>query len=206
MRSLSNSSRPFASPAVRTISPPPPPPAAVGELLEDREEALALGFVLDPPRDAEVAHGGEQHQVAARQGDVRADARPLVRQRVLDHLDDDLLPRLQQVVDRGRDLRRVVVVEVVGAAVVELQVLHRLDVGGDVADVEEGVALEADVDEGGLHAREHPRHPPLVDVAHEPPMAVPLDEDLRQAVVLQDGDPGLVRIALDEHLEAHGGG
>ena len=37
-------------------------------------------------------------------------------------------------------------------------------------------------------------------------MAVPLDEDLRQAVVLQDGDPGLMRIALDEHLEAHGEG
>ena len=96
--------------------------------------------------------------------------------------------------------------EVVAAPVVELQVLHRLDVGGDVADVEEGVALEADVDEGGLHPGQDAGHPPLVDVAHEPAMAVPLDEDLRQAVVLQDGDPGLVRIALDEHLETHGEG
>ena len=176
------------------------------ELLEEREQALPLGLVLDAPRDAEVAHGRQQHQVAPRQGDVGADARPLVGQRVLDHLDDDLLPRLQQVVDRGRGLGLVVaVVELVGAAVVDLQVFHRLDVGGHVADVEEGVALEADVHEGGLHAGQHPRHPPLVDVAHQPPMAVPLDEDLRQAVVLQDGDPGLVRIALDEHLETHGG-
>ncbi len=175
------------------------PAALHRQLVQDAEQALPLGLVLDAAGDAEMAHGRQQHQVAARQGDVGADARPLVGQRVLDHLDDDLLARLQQVVD-GRRALLLVRRDLLGAGVVELQVLHRLDVGGHVADVEEGVALEAHVDERGLHAGQHARHPALVDVAHEPAVTMPLDEDLRQAVVLQHGDPRLVRIALDEHL------
>ena len=35
-------------------------------------------------------------------------------------------------------------------------------------------------------------------------VAMPLDEDLGQAVVFEGGDPGLVRIGLDEHFYRHG--
>ena len=71
----------------------------------------ALPFPLfglfDPPRDPEVAHGWEQDEIAARKRYMGADARALARQRIFDHLDDQLLARLQQVIDR-----RVIVVGV----------------------------------------------------------------------------------------------
>ena len=70
-------------------------------------------------------------------------------------------------------------------------------------DVEEGVALEADVDERRLHAGQHPRHPPLVDVADDAAMVAALEEDLGQPIVFEHRDAGLVRVALDEHLVGH---
>src|SRR6185295_17983196 len=48
------------------------------QLVENAEQALALGLVVDAAGDAEVAHRRQQHQVAPGQGDVGADARPLV--------------------------------------------------------------------------------------------------------------------------------
>src|SRR5690606_27322613 len=65
--------------------------------------------------------------------------------------------------------------------------------------------LEADVDEGGLHAGEHPRDAPLVDVARDAAGAGPLDVELRQAIVLEHRDPRLVRVLLHQHLAVHHG-
>jgi hypothetical protein len=139
-----------------------------------------------------------------------ADPGALVRKRVLHDLDDDLLARLQELVDR----RRAVVVHRVLpplpplppiiARLVDLQLVHRLHVGRHIAHIEEGVALQPHVHERGLHAGQHPRHPALVDVAYQTPVPVPLDEDLRQPVVFQHRDPRLVRIALDQHLAGQG--
>src|ERR1019366_8567462 len=56
-------------------------------------------------RDADVVHRGHVHQEAARQGDVRGDARALLPQRLLGDLHDDFLPFLEQIADgRQRDL------------------------------------------------------------------------------------------------------
>ena len=182
-------------------------------------QAGALGLVLDPPRDAEVRRAGKEHQVAAGQRDVRAHPRALAGERVLAHLDHDLLPLLEQVDDRrtrrgrrqrpladprrrfrrprafrsSRDAarpRRIVrcAVGVVRAVVVD----HR------VAHVEEGVALEAEIDERRLHAGQHARHAALVQVADQAAVAVALERELGEAVVLEHGDPRLVRIALDQ--------
>ena len=52
-----------------------------------------------------------------------------------------------------------------------------LDLLADVGDVEEGVLLEADVDERGLHPRQDPRDAPLVDVADDAALLGLLDED-----------------------------
>ena len=59
-----------------------------------------------------------------------------------------------------------------------LELLELLEGVDDVGDVEEPVALEADVDEGGLHAGQHLRDPALVDVADDAALPLALDEDL----------------------------
>ncbi len=91
-------------------------------------------------------------------------------------------------------------IAVARALVAELDLLEVGHLLAHVGDVEEGVALEADVDEGGLHAGEDARHPPLVDVADDAARPLPLDVELGEAVVLEDGDASLMRVLLDQHL------
>src|SRR5918999_1620171 len=62
--------------------------------------------------------------------------------------------------------------------VARLEALEFLDRVDDFGDVEERVALEADVNEGGLHAGEDFGDPALVDVSDDAPVAFPLDENL----------------------------
>jgi len=56
-----------------------------------------------------------------------------------------------------------------------LAMLVILEVFENVADVEKRVAVEADVHESGLHAREHARNFSLVDAANESEFFFPLD-------------------------------
>ena len=79
-----------------------------------------------------------------------------------------------------------------------------LDLLADVGDVEEGVLLEADVDEGGLHPRQDPRHASLVDVSDDAALLAALDLHLGDAAVLEDGDAGLAVVGGDEELFLHG--
>lgn len=74
----------------------------------------------------------------------------------------------------------------------------------DVGDVQERGALEADVDEGRLHAWQDPRHAPLVQVAGEAHATRPLDEELLQHSVLEQGRAGLARADVDDHFRGHG--
>ena len=75
--------------------------------------------------------------------------------------------------------------------------------------MQEGGALEADVDEGRLHAGQHPRHAAQVHVADQAAGGGALDVQLLHRALLDDGDPGLVRGVVDEDLFGHrvaGGG
>ena len=69
--------------------------------------------------------------------------------------------------------------------------------------MEEGVALEADVNERALHAGQHFGDPALVDVADHTARTFALDEDLDDLIVLQDRDPRVVLRRGDDHLLAH---
>jgi hypothetical protein len=178
---------------------------------------------------------------------VRGQPGALGAERLLDDLDEDLLPFLEQVLDLqlgalavavarplppaalaagldGRDLggrgdrSRLPVgdhgLDRLGQRgrlgggflllVARLEPVELLGGRDDLGDVEEGVALEADVNEGGLHAGQHLRHPALVDVANDAALAFPLDEDLDDLVVLEDGDPRVVGAGGDDHLLVHG--
>ena len=160
-------------------------PRAVGGRADDQPalvELQARGELAQPlallvgqlARHADALAVGRVHQVPPGDRDLHRQARALRADRVLGHLHDDLLPRLQQVGDAR-------------AAALPAAAAIRLPVGGDdLVDVEEAVLLEADVDEGGLHSGEHVVDPPLVDVADDRPPAAALDVELRDAPVLVD--------------------
>ena len=75
----------------------------------------------------------------------------------------------------------------------------------DLVDVEEAVLLEADLDERGLHAGEDVVDDALVDVAGDRAAAGPLEVDLGEPVVLDDGDALLGHVHRDEELALRGG-
>ena len=73
-----------------------------------------------------------------------------------------------------------------------------------IRGVEEGALFEADVDERCLDAREDGVYAPVIDVTNCAPLIGPIDEELDQAVVLEDGHPRLARGAGNENLALHG--
>ena len=171
----------------------PPSAALLSELLEDRLEASPLVLVGDLARDPDVLHRGHEDDVAAGQRDVRGDPRPLGAHGLLEDLDHHLLTLVELVLDRGaaQSARLLGGEEVLG------ELLE--DVGG----VEERVALEPEVHEGGLHAGEHPGHAPLVDAAHDAAVRLALEEELGDDAVLEEGDPGLAGVGADDEVSGH---
>ncbi|KPC71328.1 hypothetical protein ADL26_15530, partial [Thermoactinomyces vulgaris] len=118
------------------------------ELLERRAQAGALA-VGELPGDPGGVAARDVDQVAARQGDVAGEAGALVADRVLGDLDEHGVAGAQGLLD-GAGLAG----EAGGVPV-------------HFAGVEHGVAAAADVDEGGLHAREHVLDLAEVDVADQ---------------------------------------
>ena len=64
-----------------------------------------------------------------------------------------------------------------------------------ISDIEEGVAVEADIDERRLHAGKHARHFAVVDGAGEGVFVLALVIDLSELVVFKDGQTRFVRRA-----------
>ncbi len=87
----------------------------------------------------------------------------------------------------------------------EVELVAR-DVGveEDVGDVEERGLLVADVDEGRLHAREHPGHATLVDVADDALVFFTLEVELGDVTVFHQRDAGLAARGVDDEDAAHG--
>ena len=114
---------------------------------------------------------GHVDQVAAGERNVHGHFHAFGADGFLRHLDHDVVPPLDHLLD----------VAVFGIA-------H------DVCDVKIGVLLEARVDEGRGDAGQDVFDPALVNVADELGHSElgPFDEELRQVAVLQDGDAGLL--------------
>src|SRR6185369_861159 len=175
--------------------------------LDGVAEPIALVGILDPAGDADVAGARHVHEVAAGQRDVGRHARALAADRLLGDLHEQLLALREPLLD-GRELHAAA-----GWRLVELVLLvlwfldDRADeIGpGEVGDVEERGLLEPDVDERGLHARQHAHDAPLVDVARDAPVAAALDVELAQRRVFEHGDARLPRRRIDQDLLRHGG-
>ena len=163
-----------------------------------------LALVLDAPRYADVIHRRHVDEEAAGQRDVARDARAFAGDRVFRDLDDDLLSFAQQIGDRrsrGGGPDYVVDLKIVGRLALVL-----LEVFEHVGDVEERVALEAEVDERRLHPGQDLRHAPFVDVADDRPMPRALDPELDDLTLVEHGDARLVFGRVDHDLARHGGG
>ena len=196
----------------------------LAELLDDAAQAVALVARVDLAGDADVVDRRHEDEKAAGQRGVRRQPRALGAQRLFGDLDDDLLAFLQELFDfrlgpalaaparcpRPRAaLRRTSpapavaagsLVLVVVARVEPIELLDRVD---DVRDVEEPVALEADINERALHAGQDFGDPALVDIPDNASMPLALDEDLRDEILLEDGDHRLVPVGRDDHFLLH---
>ena len=184
----------------------------LAELPDDAAQAGTLVARLDLARHADVVHRRHEDEEPPRHRDVRGEAGALRAERFLHHLHQDFLPFLQQVLDARlrpsapsfcllalastSPLSLLVLV----AAFEAFELLEGVD---DFGDIEKPVALEAEVDEGRLHAGQHFRDPALVDVADDAAMTFTLDEDFGDEIVFEDGHHGLVAIGGDDHLLGH---
>src|SRR6185503_10604083 len=79
----------------------PGEPVGLAERPHDAAQPRALFPRLDLPRDADVIDRRHEHQEAPRHGDVGGETRALGAERLLDDLDQDFLPFLEQVLDLG---------------------------------------------------------------------------------------------------------
>ena len=74
----------------------------------------------------------------------------------------------------------------------------------DIGDVEESVAADAEIDEGGLDARLDVDDLALVDVADVALVAGALDVQLFEDAILENGDPAFLGLQhVDEHFFFH---
>ena len=109
--------------------------------------------------------------------------------------------RRARVLDVVRDLGGVLVLAL---GQLELRA-GEVRVVDDVADVEEGRLVQPDVHEGRLHAREHPDHATLVDVADDALVLLTLEIELRDVAVLDERHARLAAGRVDQEDAAHGG-
>ncbi len=120
-------------------------------------QALALALIFDARRNADAMPFRHVHEVSGRQSDIRGQTSALGPQRIFHDLDQYLVAFGNQRAD------------VFGARRLEPQ--GRMTRIEYVRGVQERGAFHADIDECRLHARKHPRHASLVDVADQPTAA-----------------------------------
>src|SRR5262249_12645878 len=73
----------------------------------------------------------------------------------------------------------------------------------EVGNIEEGVALQTDVDEGRLHPRQNLRHLPFIDVADYALRTMPFDVVLDEFVILEYGEFGFLCSRGNDQLFLH---
>ena len=137
---------------------------------------------------------GQKHQQPPGNADLRGQARTLAADGVLDDLHEKRLA-LEHLFFDG-DLHLVLARKHGGfAALLALP---------DVGHVQKGCTLQANVNEGRLHARQHARDLAQVNVAYQAALERAFDVELLHGAMLDDGHAGLLRRPVDQDVLVHG--
>ena len=180
-------------------------------------QALALAVVTDAARDADVTGLRHVDEITPRKRDERGDPGALGPEGFLRDLHQNGLVFVDEVFDRrhlaaghhlAHDVGIGIGVGLVALAFVVGDGQHHAgqvgQIGRVVAGVEEGVLLQADVDERRLHARQDVRHDTLVDAPHDRAVPMPLEVQLGEEITLLDSDSGFGETRIDDDPFAHG--
>ena len=170
----------------------------------ERDQPRAFALVFDAPRQCDARLVRHQHEKAPGNRDVRGKPRAFLADRILHDLHENLFAFVHAIADLGR------------AFVVETRQIGQTS---RFAGAEKPGAVETDIDEGGLHARQHALHAAQHDVADET-MAVtavgallqravfetddPFEEKLLQLAVLDKRDTNFPGSCIDQDFLIHG--
>lgn len=153
----------------------------VGDMrCDDVVQPVPLGLA-DLAGNAHELRERHQHQESSGQGDLGTDPRTLGAHRVLQDLQHDLLPTLEQRLD-----------------VATRKVLHTFR-SNNLVDIEEGVLLQPDVNECSLHPGQDILDLAEVDIAYNGPLRT-LDMEFDEFPILEKRNTRLVGIVRDKHL------
>jgi len=171
-----------------------------GELGENLAETGALLGILDLTGDAALVIEGHEDHVAAGHRDIRGDAGTLGADGALGNLYHDLAAD-------GIDGGDVLGGELLLGRGLTAGALDGLNAavergGNGIPEVEEGVLLEADIDEHRLQPMLDVADLALENAADDVALAVALDGVLFQLAILQDGDAFFEFLAADDQLDA----
>ena len=147
------------------------------DLLRDADAVVLRQVDQQPPGDADL--GGQPRALGA--------------DGVLDHLHGERLAFVDEPLDRQGRHGTVAALRAVIAA---LRSAVRMQVG----HMQKGGALEPDVDEGRLHARQDSRDAPRVDVADQAALQRAFDVQFLHGAVFDDGHARLLRRPIDQDV------
>ena len=148
--------------------------------LEDLLQASAL-LIRELAGDAHHGTAGNEYQVAASQRDLGGQTRTLVSDRILRHLNEDRVARLQSRLDTTR------------------LAFHTDGIPVHLARVEDCVAPAAHIHERGLHRGKDILHATQVDVADHRRLRTTRDVVLDEQAVFEDGDLVEAILVTDNH-------
>lgn len=155
-------------------------------------------MVLDFAGDAALIGVGEEDEVAAGQREVRGDARAFGADGAFGDLDNNFATGRVEARDvLLRDARALAAFGVLAFDDFDAAVEAA---GDDVPVVEEGVFLEADIDEGGLEAVLEVFDFAFEDAADEALLFGAFDGEFLELAVFEDGDAGFEGLGVDDDL------
>src|SRR6185436_6030364 len=154
------------------------------EMVELLPEQRALGLVLDALRDADMGLLRQVHQQPAGNAYLCGKSGALGADRILDDLHEQLLAVVQDALDW-------------------LGLVMIVAVAPDVGDVQEGCAIQSDLDEGRLHSRQHAAYLAQINVADQAAAAAALDVQFLNHALLHYCDARLLRRDIDQYFFVH---
>jgi hypothetical protein len=183
-------------------------------------EALASFFVFDFAADADALEAGHEYEVAAGDGDIGGESGAFVADAFLDDLDEDFAAALEDFLDWGfvasiafvevtrgaSTASGFVVVIVVVVVVVFGLILNEMSVVlvFDIADMQESVAADAEIDEGSLNAGFDVDNFTFVDVSDVVFCTAAFYVELFEDAVFDDRNPTFLGLQdIYEHFLFH---